>query len=44
VKTAETLLTNFLAAIFIGWFENITRSVIIAATAVFAGVAVIALS
>jgi hypothetical protein len=44
VKTAETLLTNFLAAIFIGWSENITRSVIITATAVFASVAVIALS
>jgi hypothetical protein len=38
------LLTVFLAAIFIGWSENITRSVIIAATAVFAGATVIALS
>jgi len=38
------LLTDFLAAIFIGWSENITRSVIIAATAVFAGATVIALS
>lgn len=44
MKTAETLLTHFLATIFIGWSENITRSVIIAATAVFAGATVIALS
>ena len=44
MKTTVILLTNNLAAIFIGWSENITRSVIIAATAVFASVAVIALS
>jgi hypothetical protein len=39
LKTAETVLT-----IFIGWSENITRGVIIAAATVFAGATVIALS
>lgn len=44
VAASETLLTVFLAAIFIGRSEAITRRVVLAAVAVFAGAAIIALS
>jgi drug/metabolite transporter (DMT)-like permease len=44
IASSETLLTIFLAALFIGQTENISRRIIVAALFVFAGAAVIALS
>ncbi len=44
IAASETLLTIFLAALFIGHAENISRQIIVAALFVFAGAAVIALS
>ncbi len=44
IAASETLLTIFLAAVFIGRTENISRRIVVAAFFVFAGAAVIALS
>ena len=44
VAASETLLTIFLAVIFVGRSEAITRRVVVAAVAVFAGATIIALS
>lgn len=44
VAASETLLTIFLAIIFVGRSEAITRRVVVAAVAVFAGATIIALS
>ncbi len=44
IAASETLLTIFLAAVFIGKTENISRQIMVAASFVFAGAAIIALS
>lgn len=44
IAASETLLTIFLAVIFVGRSEAITRRVVVAAVAVFAGATIIALS
>jgi drug/metabolite transporter (DMT)-like permease len=44
IAASETLLTIFLAALFIGQSENISRRIIVAALFVFVGAVVIALS
>lgn len=43
IAASETLLTIFLAVIFVGRSEAITRRVVVAAVAVFAGATIIAL-